>query len=395
MRLETSPYKPDFIRVAPGVAGIVWHTRKNLKKSFLPCVAGSKKSPGVTKPGIKAIHKVVTKKAAKTNDCNIMFDYKDSVSLDKLAQPGKVNSEDAKNQPEEGKKTLQKRAHAKYVTNGIANKLRKLDSDLNKSYLNTFFCSSILQQTDQKITGKYCNNRWCLVCNRIRTAKLITGYKDVLNELEDKQFVTLTIPNVPGDQLRQSIKSLIGEFISIKCMFKKRKTPLIGIRKLEATYNPIRDDYHPHFHLVVSGYQVSYDLVSEWLKRFPEANLDAQDIRPADENAVMELFKYFTKIVTKRAVYASPLDVIFNAMYKLRVFQPMGIKKDVSEDVEKIRAEIYQDLEAREVTWSWMESDWIDKETGECLTGYKPSERTKELLNPKIQQSPCKKLAVF
>ena len=282
---------------------------------------------------------------------------------------------------EAGIKTLQKRARAKYLTNGITDKLRRLDSDLKQSYLNTFFCASILVQSGLKITGKYCNNRWCLVCNRIRTAKLIIAYRDVLERLPDKHFVTLTVPNVPAAELYATIRLMIQEMRRIQNhVFRKRGAPITGVRKLECTYNAIRNDFHPHLHLVVSGGQAAADLVSEWLKAWPTAKRAAQDVRPADMNATMELFKYFTKVLTDGTVYASALDVIFTAMRGLRVFQPMGIRKDIPEDIEEIQAEIYRDLEERETHWNWVETDWVDKSTGEVLADYTPSANLKKLI---------------
>jgi hypothetical protein len=267
---------------------------------------------------------------------------------------------------------LRKRARAKYVTNGVTLRLTKLDSTLHKSYLNTFFCASELRQSGDILTGKYCNNRWCVVCNRIRTAKLIQGYNTVLEDLPDKYFVTLTIPNVTASDLSVTIDEMITHLSGIVKRLRYKKLNIRLLRKLECTYNPLRNDYHPHFHLVVSGEQVARVIVDAWLKVYPGANMQAQDIRPADKGAIIELFKYFSKIISKGSIYPEPLDIIFRAMYQRRVFQPVGIKK-ITEDIEELQSEIYADLIEAERTWTWIESDWIDKETGECLTGYQPS----------------------
>lgn len=311
-------------------------------------------------------------------------------ALDTLAQlsPDPPNSPKNGHFTESGKltegtqKTLQKRARAKYLSVGIAGKLGRLETPLQQSYWNTFHCASILVQSGLKITGKYCNNRWCLVCNRIRTAKLIIAYRDVLERLPDKHFVTLTIPNVPASELYTAIRTMAAEIRGMQNrVFRKRGAPVSGVRKLEVTYNPNRNDFHPHYHLIVSGDQAAGDLVSEWLKRWPTAKRAAQDIRPADMNATMELFKYFTKVLTDGTVYASALDVIFQAMRGLRVFQPMGIRKDIPEDIEEIQAEVYRYLEEQEKQWQWHGNDWIDETTGEVLADYTPSDSLKKLIS--------------
>lgn len=311
-----------------------------------------------------------------------IYDKNNDTILDKLAQlTNHCKSDTCESGEKTGKKTLAKRAKSKYVSKNVSVKLADLGSDLRKSYFNTFYCCDNLIQTGKKITGKYCNNRWCLVCNRIRTAKLINGYKNVLQELPDKRFVTLSRPNVKASDLREEIQYLLLVITKIRKSLTYRKTPIVGIRKLECTYNPVTNTYHPHFHFIVSGQNISSLLLAEWLKENKTANISAQDDRPANDDSVMELFKYFTKIVTKDAIYIDALDVIFRSMYGLRTFQPMGISKNVSEDIEEIRAEIYADLEERETIWSWIETDWIDKSTGECLTGYSPDERTQKIVN--------------
>jgi len=128
-------------------------------------------------------------------DCTCSEKNVSGLPLDTLAQLAKV--------------VLGKRARSKYISNAISLRLSDLQSDLRQSYFNTYHCSDVLVQSGQKITSKYCNNRWCLTCNRIRTAKLIIGYRKPLSELIDPQFVTLTIPNVTGDQLVDAISEML------------------------------------------------------------------------------------------------------------------------------------------------------------------------------------------
>lgn len=268
---------------------------------------------------------------------------------------------------------LAKRAKAKYFTNAFAVPLSQLKSPLQKSYNNTIFgCSNTLIQQGQTLTSTYCNNRWCIVCNRIRTAKMINAYTPALKKLECKHFVTLTIPNVGGKELRKSIEEMTRNFQNTVKFMRKKKVEIIGLRKLECTYNPSSDSYHPHFHLIVDSRFSAETLVKEWLNRYPKARKVAQDFRPADDSTTMEMFKYFTKITTNHVVYVKALDIIFQAMRNLRVYQPFGIEK-VSEDIDDIESQLIENLKIAEATWSWIECDWINLETGECLTNYQPN----------------------
>ena len=290
--------------------------------------------------------------------------------------------------------TLGKRARAKTLTKSMTRGLYMLDSPLKKYYANTLFkCADTLTQVGTKMTSRYCNNRCCLVCNRIRTAKLIKAYEGPLSRLEDLHFVTLTLPNVNRYELKETIKRMTKIVQDIQNMFQRRQErgkqnwQLVGIRKLEATISATNGEFHPHFHFLISGKEAAKGLQSEWLRRVPSATYKAQDVRKATLGSHMELFKYFAKMVTKidgkNATLTEELDVIFQAMSGGRVFQSMGGLKKVSEEVEALKAVEVAGIEAVEqiTEWGWDESDWVNPETGEALTGYRPSPQIEELKN--------------
>jgi len=292
--------------------------------------------------------------------------------LDKLEQLSFFHSETTK-------KTLRNRAKSKHFTNIYVKKLASLKSPLQKAYNNTIYgCSEVLVQKGNKLTSTYCGYRWCTTCNRIRTAKQIKGYMKPIKALKEPYFITLTIPNVKGEVLRESIKDMTRVFTNIRKNLHSKSIKLVGIRKLESTYNPKRNDYHPHFHCIIENKKIAETLIIEWLKRYPNAKRVSQDIRPADDGSILELFKYFTKIITKRSIYVEPLDVIFQAMKSLQVYRPFGIKK-VSEEIDETVSQQIKDLAENDTLWKWIESDWVDEQSGELLTNYIPDEVIKEL----------------
>ena len=137
-------------------------------------------------------------------------------------------------------------------------------------------------------------------------------------------------------KLKQSIEDMQREFVRTKDKLRKRGIVLKGIRKVEVTFNESTKEYHPHFHCIIDGCRESFALVSEWIKRHPEqANYKGQDIRFADKDTPVELFKYFTKMLTKNGQFLAPqMDLVFRAMKGKRVFQPFGGIKIQSEEVE-------------------------------------------------------------
>ncbi len=259
------------------------------------------------------------------------------------------------------------------------------------SYRNTVYCGSVVRQhADGRLTSRYCGARWCFVCNRVRTARAIIRYSEGLSGWKDPQFVTLTIPNVSGAELKAAIDEMIAAMPRI-CLAIRRTDKLAVrlLRKLECTYSHRFDNFHPHFHLVVEGTEVAERIVARWLANYPAANRAAQNIRPCDEFQLRELFKYFTKLTTQLSgtnrapIPAEALDTIFRAMRRKRVYQPMGFKaipllgNDEEGHVGDDAVNLAWKRQGELVQWEWSQRfhDWLDYSTGEILTDFVPPAR--------------------
>lgn len=294
---------------------------------------------------------------------------KKSDSLDTLAQLGTKSENEgdlfdslALVSVDENKAVLTKRAKRKYLKVSLTlslvdvnNQNRKellecaktpteiteadnKDKDILRSYWAMYHCSDNLVRKNGKVTGRYCKNRLCLICNSIRTAVLLQTYKPVFDEWEaDSYFVTLTAPTVCADDLNNRIDEMDSIVFLIKETLKKRyqrgnAEKFQGVRKLECTYNAYDDKYHPHFHFIIKGKENAEFLYSEWLERTKHlgTSKNAQDCQKARTGAAMELFKYFTKIINStkkdRKIYAFAVDVIFKAFRKRRTIQNFGFK---------------------------------------------------------------------
>ena len=292
------------------------------------------------------------------------------------------------------KKNLEKRARAKFITNLVAFPLSKLRSPLEKAYKLTERCSGELTEVPGKLTGLYCGCRWCLVCSRIRTARLITGYMPAIEAMENKWFLTLSRPNVEGEKLEDEIHYYLRTATLIqRHLREKHKLHYSSLRKIECTYNEDENTYHPHFHFIFDDFEAADLFLKEWLSRNPKALLNkGNQLKKADNNSVMELFKYFTKVVSKTKskakngansldyrIHLAALDTMFVAMRGIRTFQPCGVIKAVSEDIEPEQA-----LESGRVEvnfWKWLKHDWVNVATERTLTGYVPAPGIQDIEN--------------
>lgn len=307
--------------------------------------------------------------------------------LDTLAQPRKVLEKPLL--PEgctPNKIFLQRRARRKAITDAIVFKLIDLKSPMHKSYWQTYRCTRTIIQEGNKLSSRYCNQRFCLVCNSIRTAKLIRGYESEIKALTNPYFVTLTVKNVKGYTLRKTIDTMQKDFVSIKDKLRKRGIALKGIRKIEVTFNETTQEYHPHFHCIIESCKSSFALWMEWKRTHPAASIKGQDIRHADTNSPAELFKYFTKMLTKDGQFlAEPMDIVFRCMKGKRVFQPFGGIKKQSEDIETDNAtEIDWKPPVETAIYSYQNaqqfSDWYNSD-GEALSDSELNEETMHLLS--------------
>ena len=332
---------------------------------------------------------------AKVVSCNCptkkdVFTDTSDISLDTLAQLRNPEQTDTFTPLQKG---FQKRSRAKMLTDSMNFQLIDLESKLLKSYWQTYWCTRAVLQDGDKLTSRYCNQRWCLVCNRIRTAKLINGYIPSIDKLEDAQFITLTRQTVDAVDLADTIQEMQANFVKVKDRLRKQGIKLVGIRKIEIKYNELSGKYHPHYHLIVDGLQNAQSLVCEWVSCYSEdvCNIKAQDVRKADKNAPIELFKYFTKMLTDSGrFYPEQMDVIFQVMKGKRTFQPFGGIKKQSEDIELDEQTNIDWLPPQTEIWVFEDanefSDWYNAQ-GEPLSQVKMSEQTMQLRNNILQDN--------
>lgn len=294
------------------------------------------------------------------------------------------------------KKLSQKKQQwAKAVSNHFAMNLaiHNPDSPLKKAYDNTFHCNTVKQYDGEKMKSTYCKNRWCYTCNRIRTAININNYLPQISNFEKVYFVTLTRPTCTIEELHEQIKRMENCWRQIYKYSHKKGIRLIGIRKMECT---LSDDgkYHYHFHLLVDGKDNAEWIRSEWLKRNPESSPKAQDVKPANKGALMEVFKYTTKMSVKMANNSDfkRLDLLYQAMSRKRTLSTFGgikaPKKDEEEDFD-ISAQIDENLQERlgnnSSVWKWQTEiyDWVNFETGELLIGEELPPKIKNIIEEK------------
>lgn len=270
-----------------------------------------------------------------------------------------------------------KRAKAKALTIGILMNLIKeaerTNSFLLPSLWNTWHCANVYLQHDGQIKGTYCKNRWCLVCSRIKMAKMMNEYGSAISQFENPHFLTISTVSVKANELGNEMDRILKwSSQTVRHIRKKSNLELKGFRKLESTYNDKDDTHHAHVHYLWSTREAAEYTHDKWLIDNPNASYKGQDITPSRMNAEKELFKYMAKMITPTGdMNPKALIKTFESVYRRQIIAPIGIKPNkettMTEEATSNKDEI----------WVWEQTllNW-SASNGDTLTNFTPDDRT-------------------
>lgn len=316
-------------------------------------------------------------------------------TLDKLKKPPQNGSrergESPENDPAEARERMAKRRQAKRATLELVKRLDELESPV--PYERAFSCCERIDQEDGQLTSKYCNSRWCVVCNRIRTGRHVNNQLPVVRSWEDSHLVTLTVPNLAwgggskaAGRLRSCYEEMLRRFnLAKRSINRKHGLDFRALRSFEVVWNEEREELNTHWHVVVPSAEIAEALVEEWMARCSEASRAAQDVRPMGdaESDLLEVCKYVTKIIGgtegEPAYPIEVLDAIFRGLKGKHLTQSIGYSPEEFGGDDDRQIEEMEDLEHRmtafrrpgeDLEWNWEEDvgDWVDRKTGEMLT---------------------------
>ena len=171
--------------------------------------------------------------------------------------------------------------------------------------------------------ANFCRDLLCPMCNWRKSLRQIADLSLVLNHesVKDKYKVlmmTLTIPNVPFDDLSSGIDKLFHGF-DLLMKNRKYKRFIKGyFRSLEVTTNLRSSTFHPHLHVLLlvslsygkkgDDYISHAELLNDWRSAVRDPSVTQVDIRRAYTKngesynlsaAALEVAKYAAKIPTR------------------------------------------------------------------------------------------------
>lgn len=213
--------------------------------------------------------------------------------------------------------------------------------------------------------GYFCGQRLCAGCAwraAVKSAQCVSAIAGAMIDAgKIMLMVTLTVPNVSGDHLRQTIQHLGRSWTRL---LKRERYKCWGdnIRKIEITYNADADTYHPHMHIVVfvqPGYlrgdkYISHDrLLTDWREVTGQPEITQVDVRRCRDrgasNAILEVAKYAAK-ASDYGRSEDVLDTMYYALHHTRIMTYAGRCKQLRQDYECGKLEAYAEIDTTRYT---------------------------------------------
>lgn len=266
---------------------------------------------------------------------------------------------------------------------------------------NTFL-SFVADKTLEKqklYKANSCKNRFCPVCAWRKARKDALGLSlmmQYIKQQENKEFIflTLTTPNVMSDELENEIKRYNNSF---RKLIKRKKVGNVikgYVRKLEITYNKKRDDYNPHFHVLIAVNKSyfkdtkSYISQQEWLDLWRDVTgiseitqVQVQKIRQNNNKELYEMAKYSGKD-SDYLINQKVFDAFYKSLKGKQVLVYSGLFKEAKKKLKNGDLDYLKEIDPTEyiyqIFYIWKQKEYLASEL------YDLTEQEKREINYKM-----------
>lgn len=284
----------------------------------------------------------------------------------------------------------------KFIKRHIGENQMDLVEDCN-TFLSFVADKSLEKQKLYKANS--CKNRFCPVCAWRKARKDALGLSlmmQYIKQQEKKEFIflTLTTPNVMSDELENEIKRYNNSF---RKLIKRKKVGSVikgYVRKLEITYNKKRDDYNPHFHVLIAvnksyftdkRYYISQQ---EWLDLWRDVTgiseitqVQVQKIRQNNNKELYEMAKYSGKD-SDYLINQKVFDAFYKSLKGKQVLVYSGLFKEAKKKLKNGDLDYLKEIDPTEyiyqIFYIWKQKEYLASEL------YDLTEQEKREINHKM-----------
>ena len=228
-----------------------------------------------------------------------------------------------------------------------------------------------------------CKNRFCPVCAWRKARKDALGLSlmmQYVKQVESKSFIflTLTTPNVTAEHLESEIKHYNESFRRLSNRKHFKSIAKGYVRKLEVTYNAERDDYHPHFHVLIAvnksyftdkRYYISQQ---EWLDLWRDVTenpditqVKVQKIRQNNNKELYEMAKYSGKD-SDYLINQKVFDAFYKSLKGKQVLVYSGLFKDAKKKLKNGDLDYLKEIDPTEyvyqIFYMWNKNEYLASE---------------------------------
>lgn len=262
----------------------------------------------------------------------------------------------------------------KFIINHVSDS--NLENIWNCGTFLNFFATKDLEK--KKINkSNFCKNRFCPMCSWRQAKKDALKISILLKYLQAELgyefiFLTLTAPNVKGSDLSDEIKKYNENFKKLTKRKEVLKITKGYVRKLEVTYNQERDDYHPHFHVMIAvnkSYFKKKDYINKkkWLELWQEVmqdnsitQVDIRRMNTEDTKSICEIAKYGAKDADYM-VSQEVFDTFYKALKSKQLITYSGAFKEALKLFNNGDLDKYKELDLNEYVYELC-YQWGNKE---------------------------------
>lgn len=231
--------------------------------------------------------------------------------------------------------------------------------------------------------GNTCKNRFCPICAWKKSRKdalALSVMMAYLKQEEQKEFIflTLTAPNVPAEELNDEIKHYNQSFQRLMQRKEVKRSVKGYARKLEITYNEERNDYHPHFHVLIAvdksyfNNNRAYIKRDRWLelwqqvtKNFMITQVDVRKVRDSKDDKVYEIAKYSAKD-SDYLINQEVFEVFYKALKGKRLIVYSGLFKEAMTKFKNGELDEYKEKDLTKyvyaIMYNWGQKEYIEQE---------------------------------
>lgn len=213
------------------------------------------------------------------------------------------------------------------------------------------------------VKANRCMNRFCPICMATKARKEAYMLLIILKFLSCAKgyefiFLTLTVPNVAGDEL---VRELDEQYLALKRLIQRKEFKAISkgfIRKTEITYNQKRNDFHPHIHMLIavnksyftekSLYVSQHKWQEIWKKCKKDNSITQVHVKKANESSFKELAKYEVKDFDMLGYSQEVFDVFYKALKGRKTLTFNGCFQEAKKMYKEGKLDEYKEVDKTE-----------------------------------------------